>query len=116
MTVLPPFTQKKQRTKDKTATYPHVQIKNPGPEKKRKSSKTRKRGPELNGGAGATHLCMRDKKTGGARGEGRAAGTSAIRGGWRAQKPGAGRLEGKTGAALAWGALAWVTVAGSGME
>jgi len=33
-----------------------------------------------------------------------------------AQKPGAGRLEGKTGAALAWGALAWVTVAGSGME
>jgi len=56
------------------------------------------------------------KKTGGARGEGRAAGTSAIRGGWRAQKPGARRLEGKTGAALAWGALAWVTVAGSGME
>jgi len=85
VTVLPPFTQKKQQTKDKTATYPHVQIKNPGPEKKRKSSKTRKRGPELNGGAGATHLCMRDKKkTGGARGEGRAAGTSAIRDGWRA--------------------------------
>jgi len=40
-----------------------VQIKNPGPKKKRKPSKTRKRGPELNGGAGATHLCMRDKKT-----------------------------------------------------
>ena len=84
-----------------------MQIKNPGPEKKRKPSKTRKRGPELNGGAGATHLCMRDKKKPVAREE---------RVVWQAPKPGAGRLEGKTGVALAWGALAWVTVAGSGME
>ena len=91
-----------------------MQIKNPGPEKK-KTEQNQKKGTRTEW-RGRGHPSLHAwQKNGGARGEGRAAGTSAIEVAG-AQKPGAGRLEGKTGAALAWGALAWVTVAGSGME